>query len=307
MRIPLLVSGNPNVLVFYYTGNGSATFDPSVITSADVNVSWKPDDAPETVTSGTTHNFSYTPSAGSHKCIVRVLVAGGLGLVTTIDCNLDAIVYIKNLQKLSSLSSIITNSNSSYQLSLSTLPRSVAYVHVTYLPLLEGYIADVPPYRYFHAASSPRILGGLSSLSPKSGADLALIDCVGITGSLADVSANHIIVYLYQSTGITPGSIAHLTAIRDIRIYSMWADAASVDTVIESIWDARANYTYATPSLQIGGTNPAPTGNYIAPEEGADWHNDGSKWIPLTPNAKAYDLGNDVNDEGFNTWTISKN
>ena len=89
MRVPLLVGGNSNVLVLYYTGNGSATFDPSITTSTGVSVSWKPDDAPETVTTGTTHNFSYTPSTGSHVCIVRV--AGGLGLVTGIDCNSDAV------------------------------------------------------------------------------------------------------------------------------------------------------------------------------------------------------------------------
>ena len=60
------------------------------------------------------------------------------------------------------------------------------------------------------------------------------------------------------------------------------------------------------PALQIGGTNQAPSGNYIAPEEGTDWHLDGATWIPLTGNAKVYDLVNDVNEEGFNTWTISK-
>ena len=282
MKVPLLVGGNSNFLVFRYTGNGSATFDPSITTSAGVSVSWKPDDAPETVTTGTTHNFSYTPSAGSHVCIVRV--AGGLGLVTAIDCQVDSVTRITNLKK-ARCTTYALNSNASLVVDLADLAQNAAFINFNGDYLIYGNTAAI---------------GGVS----------ALFRCENslITGSLSDfTSATLQTLMVYQCVGITPGPIGHLTAIRDIRIYSMWSDAASVDTVIESMWDARANYTYATPSLQIGGTNPAPTGNYIAPEEGADWHNDGSKWIPLTPNAKAYDLGNDVNEEGFNTWTISKN
>lgn len=81
---------------------------------------------------------------------------------------------------------------------------------------------------------------------------------------------------------------------------------AGVDTVISSMWNARANYTYATPSLQIGGTNAAPSGSYIAPQEGANWREDTpGHWVPLTGKAMIYDLINDVNGEGFNIWGIT--
>jgi len=283
MRVPLLVSGNPNVLVFYYTGNGSASFDPSITTSANVNVYWKPDDALETVTFGTTHNFSYTPSSGYHRCTMRV--NGGLGLVTAIDCNADSITIARNLGKCP-FTQIRLHNNASLDLDCDIFAGKSIY--------------------YFSVIGNSKCYGNVSVI-PRTAVNIYL-SSTAYTGPLSDLPAVAQNVYAYLATGITPGSIAHLTAIRDIRIYSMWSSlsaAESVDIVIDSMWDARDDYTYATPSLQIGGTNPAPTGNYIAPEEGADWHNDGSKWIPLTPNAKAYDLVNDVNDEGFNTWTIT--
>ena len=285
MRIPLLVDCNSRALVFYYIGNGSASFDPSITTSANVNVYWKPDDAPETVTSGTTHNFSYAPSAGSHRCVVRI--SGGLESVTAIDCFSDSVSNFVGLRRCISLASCNFSTNS---FAGKVFLRDISDTCVS-LTLngsgIGGMLADI--------RSQYTGLGYTYS---------------SIVGSLADLKASAQTVHLYLSTGITPGPIGHIPAIRDIRLYSMWPSlsaAASVDIVIDSMWSARANYTYATPSLQIGGTNVAPTGNYIAPEEGSDWHNDGSKWIPLTPNAKAFDLGNDVNTEGFNTWTITKN
>lgn len=72
------------------------------------------------------------------------------------------------------------------------------------------------------------------------------------------------------------------------------------------MWAARANYTYATPALQIGGSNQAPTGNVTAPIEGADWHQDGATWIPLTAGAKIYDLAKNVNSEARTAaWTMT--
>jgi hypothetical protein len=70
------------------------------------------------------------------------------------------------------------------------------------------------------------------------------------------------------------------------------------------------SYTYLTGSnLTIGGTgetaNAAATGDYVAPVEGTDWHQDGATWIPLTQKAKIYDLVNNVNTETRDVWTIT--
>jgi len=151
-----------------------------------------------------------------------------------------------------------------------------------------------------------RIVGTLADVPSTITTYLKLISCAGISGSIADLNTPTAqIVYLYSNAGIAAGSVSALVAIRDLRIHSMGWLTADVDTVIDSMWAARANYTYATPSLQIGGTNDAPSGNVTAPVEGSDWHWDGAKWIPLTAGSKIYDLAKDVNGQGFNKWTIT--
>jgi hypothetical protein len=70
--------------------------------------------------------------------------------------------------------------------------------------------------------------------------------------------------YFFSDPSLTAGSVSTLTLIRDLRLYSIGWNAASVDIVLLSISNAiHANvnhFTYATPSLQIGGTNAAPGG-----------------------------------------------
>jgi hypothetical protein len=88
---------------------------------------------------------------------------------------------------------------------------------------------------------------------------------------------------------------------------------AAVGNVIESIWDARARFTYATPALNVGGTNAAPSGHVAAPPGGgasnSDWNwNAGTgKYEPLTAGAMIWNLAKDVNLEGFKKWTITYN
>jgi len=101
------------------------------------------------------------------------------------------------------------------------------------------------------------------------------------------------------------------TGMQDFRIYSCSLPAGDVGNIITSIWNARAGFTYATPSLQIGGNNAAPGGNVVAPPgDGAsdsDWYwNAGTgKYEPLTAGAMIWDLAKDVNSEDFNKWAIT--
>ena len=103
------------------------------------------------------------------------------------------------------------------------------------------------------------------------------------------------------------------TGMRDFRIYSCSLPAGDVGNIITSIWTVRAGFTYATPSLQIGGNNAAPGGNVVAPPgDGAsdsDWYwNAGTgKYEPLTAGAMIWDLAKDVNSEGFKKWAITYN
>jgi len=66
---------------------------------------------------------------------------------------------------------------------------------------------------------------------------------------------------------------------------------AAVDSIIDDIWQRRADFTDPTPELRISGTNAAPTGTYQNgyPE-------------PLDALEKIHDLINDDAGAGIQTW-----
>lgn len=86
--------------------------------------------------------------------------------------------------------------------------------------------------------------------------------------ALTDLPVGLTTAYFYSDPLLTAGSVSALTLIRDLRLYSIGWNATSVDIVLLSISNAiHANvnhFTYATPSLQIGGTNAAPGGTPAA-------------------------------------------
>lgn len=76
----------------------------------------------------------------------------------------------------------------------------------------------------------------------------------------------------------------------------VWESAlseAAVDAVVNAIWANKANFTYATPSLDIlGGSNAAPSGTYQAASP------------PTTGKEKIYDLVNGSYTPDGPEWTI---
>jgi hypothetical protein len=66
---------------------------------------------------------------------------------------------------------------------------------------------------------------------------------------------------------------------------------ADVDSIINTLWGNRANWTDATPELHIGGTNATPTGAY----------QDGYP-VPLDALEQVHDLISDDNSDGIQTW-----
>lgn len=286
--MPILFSGNQknkNVLEIWYTGDGSATFDPSITTSQSTTIVWQTSDGHQATTTGTTHDFSYTPaSGGPYRCTVRVV--NGLGLVISMNISTDAVTLLKNIIRLIKCTSIRADTNAAISIRVAELPSGLTFASFISDPLITGDLSNLP--RGLTYASF--------SLDPL------------ITGDLSDLPRGLTVASFHSDPLITPGSIAHLTKINTLRLYSMEWTQANVDTVIASAWGARTTYTDSSIVMQIGGTNAAPSGNLIAPEEGSDWHNNGTKWIPLTGKAMVYDLLNDVNSEGFKKWlSISTN
>jgi hypothetical protein len=169
------------------------------------------------------------------------------------------------------------------------------------------------------ASTNSGITGNLSVLVGNY--TLLYVPLSAVIGSLGDLKSTSFYCFLYGCTGITPAAIAHIIAIRDLRIYSMGWDQAGITAVIDSMYAARANYTYANPSLQIGGTNPGLSGGTAGvalpaptttPGDGNsndDWSWNGTYHVPLTTKAKAYYLshGPDHGTDTFNIWSISAN
>ena len=81
-------------------------------------------------------------------------------------------------------------------------------------------------------------------------------------------------------------------AVRTIRLENSYSQA-NVDAVINAIWANKANFTYATPSLDLLGTgNAAPSGIYQAASP------------PTTGNEKKYDLVNGNYTPAGPEWTV---
>jgi len=69
---------------------------------------------------------------------------------------------------------------------------------------------------------------------------------------------------------------------------------AAVDAVLAAIWANKANYTYATPTLDLAGTgNAAPSGTYQAASP------------PTTGKEYAYDLVNGAYTAAGPEWVVT--
>ena len=266
-------------LVFWTTCRPATTFDPKI---TGVAGTWFFDDG-TTIDAASGAEISKTfASDGLHRAVYRP-ASGGLAAITAIDGGTDAVTKIEGVARLANCVLFYVQVNATLLMGLRDAPHA-ASLNFSGCPLVWGNTASI---------------GYVSQLFRADGNTI-------ITGTLEDFTSPTLqSLIIYGCTGITASSVAAIVAIRDLRIYSMGWLTADVDTVINSMWAARAKYTYATPALQIGGTNQAPTGNVIAPIEGADWRLDGATWIPLTVGAKIYDLVNNVNSESRPTWAIT--
>jgi hypothetical protein len=102
-------------------------------------------------------------------------------------------------------------------------------------------------------------------------------------------------VFFLQDNDFTLSAFASGTGTGNLyRMENNALTQAEVDAVLKWVYDNRASFGDATPSLNIGGTNAAPSGTYADEDP------------PTTGNGYAYELVNDPETEGFNTWTITR-
>jgi len=78
-----------------------------------------------------------------------------------------------------------------------------------------------------------------------------------------------------------------------IRCDGLGLNQATVDAILFDIYAGRMGYTYATPTLNVGGTNATPSGVYADEDP------------PVTGKGAAFELQNDPEAEGFSRWAIT--
>jgi hypothetical protein len=254
-------------------GDGSTSlFDPTFATAADAYIDFYADDGQSGTMVRTGSAGAYThahskngfsaiffTSAGPHRVAYRV--RGGLGLVTEITADSDAISSIRNLDRCP-LIFIQLNSNASLILSTTELRRVSQVLYIAGCPVISGTLDTLHPGLVFVSMGGSLITGTIAQL-PRNIYGLYISSCPNLTGNISDFPTG-LQIGVANNTSLTASSITTLIAIRDLRIYSMGWLTADVDTVLKSISDAihlnAAHFTYATPALQIGGTNQAPSG-----------------------------------------------
>lgn len=100
------------------------------------------------------------------------------------------------------------------------------------------------------------------------------------------------LIYCYV-TSISVLDVSSLTLLRRLYCHGNGMSAAQVDTIVKTIYDNWAAYTYATPELNISGTNAAPGGTY----------QDGDP--PTTGLEYVYEIANDPESTGNETWAVT--
>jgi len=195
--------------------------------------------------------------------------------------------------------------------------RAMRYLYL-YSTSVSGDIsnlAGLSNLAYLHLRATG-VSGDIASLAGLSNLAYLHLRATGVSGDIASLAGLSKLVALYlYNTSATCGSTftASWVGMRDFRAQSCLMSQAAVGNIVESIWNARARFTYATPNLNVGGTNAAPTGNVEAPPgDGAsnsdwNWNAGTGKYEPLTAGAMIWDLAKDVNSEDFNKWAITYN
>jgi hypothetical protein len=138
--------------------------------------------------------------------------------------------------------------------------------------------------------------GGVTNLSGLTSLTQLYLHSTGVSGTVADLSGLTSLLVLYlSSTSVSGGTIGTLVAIQNCQVGNCGWNQATVDALLADMYAERANFTHATPVLNIGANNSVPSGVY----------QDGDP--PTTGLEYVFELANDPEVEGFNTWTITYN
>jgi len=199
--------------------------------------------------------------------------------ITALDANTDGLKGTLTvgsfLGRLPNLTSLTLRTNASLVCSwrLADLPAGMTYLSLySTASTITGSLANLP--------------AGMTHLNLDSTAST-------ITGSLANLPAGMTYLNLGSTAStITGGATAPVT-LQNVQLQSTGRSQAQVDEIVNCIYQRRAAFTFATPILNVGGTNAAPSGAYADEDP------------PVTGKGMIYELVVDPEIEGFRKWTIT--
>jgi len=145
----------------------------------------------------------------------------------------------------------------------------------------------------FLQLGSTNVSSNIGALSTLILLDFLHLGNTNVSGNIGDISTLTLLdcLWLY-STGVSEGAIGTMTEMANCRVYNCGWLQVAVDALIDDLWSHRDAFTDATPELNIGGTNAAPTGTYQ------------DVCAPTTPLEKVYNLTHaQCGGDTFQTWT----
>ncbi len=219
-------SGLTRVSAIGSSGDGSASlFDPTFTTSVTTTITFrrKNDGWTYTTPAGTSHALSMNGFAAAFRnwsgnAIWEIKCAAGLGAITAFDGNTDAITSIKNVKKCINCTSIKIHQNTSLVWDISEVSPQTTTLWLTNDANVSGNVAILSGVAKVSIyCNGTKVSGSITGINISSEMQFA---GTTVTGSVSDFP-NCPYIHMYGCTGITAASIAHLVAIRDLRIYNM--------------------------------------------------------------------------------------
>ena len=245
--------------------------------------------------------------------------------ITALDANTDGLKGTLTvgsfLGRLPNLTSLTLRTNASLVCSwrLADLPAGMTYLSLySTASTITGSLANLPAgMTYLNLGSTASTITGSLANLPAGMTVLSLYSTAStITGSLANLPAGMTHLNLDSTASTITGSLANLPAgmtylnlgstastitggatapvtLQNVQLQSTGRSQAQVDEIVNCIYQRRAAFTFATPILNVGGTNAAPSGAYADEDP------------PVTGKGMIYELVVDPEIEGFRKWTIT--
>jgi hypothetical protein len=294
--LPQMGGGGANNVITFQT-NKSGLFNPSVTVNDGSIVTWDYGDG--NTSTGATANRTYPD--GSTKTVT--VTFANPAAVTHLGFQSQSLVGEFTLVQLGILVGLLEfrgYSNGSWNVTggLAALPSGIVYLLLYNTnSSLTGYLSDLPDGMIFlHLGNTNSAITGVLVDLPSGMTQLWLYSTgSAITGSIADLPSGIVHLWLIgtASTIIGGASAPSATGLLNAQLYSLAYTEAQLDELLGYIYTHRALWTNAAPILHIGGSNPAPSGVY----------QDGDP--PTTGKEYVYELENDPESQGFNTWAIT--